>query len=72
MRRRTRKLIGAAVMIGFVLFYALTAMVLVQARPVQEAAAFVQTLIYAILGLGWVLPLLPLIKWMERRDPGDA
>lgn len=72
MRRRTRKLIGAAVMVGFVLVYALAAMVLAQARPVQEAPALVQTLIYAVLGLGWVLPLLPLIKWMERRDAGDA
>ena len=72
MRRRTRKLIGAALMIGFVIVYALVAMVLAQARPVQEAPGLVQTLIYAILGLGWILPLLPLIKWMERPDPDKA
>ncbi|MFX7724257.1 DUF2842 domain-containing protein [Acinetobacter baumannii] len=23
---------------------------------------------YVVLGLIWVLPLLPLIKWMERKD----
>ena len=72
MQRRTRKLIGAAVMIGFVTIYALVAMVFAQARPVQEAPALLQTLIYAILGLGWTLPLLPLIKWMERPDPDEA
>jgi uncharacterized membrane protein YuzA (DUF378 family) len=72
MRRRTRKLIGAAVMVGFVLVYALVAMVLAQARPVAEASPPLQMLIYAVLGLSWILPLLPLIKWMERPDRGDA
>jgi hypothetical protein len=72
MPRRTRKLIGAALMVGFVIVYALVAMVFAQARPVQEAPGLVQTLIYAILGLGWILPLLPLIKWMERADPDEA
>ena len=52
--------------------YALVAMVFAQARPVQEAPALLQTLVYAVLGLGWTLPLLPLIKWMERPDPGEA
>jgi uncharacterized membrane protein YuzA (DUF378 family) len=28
----------------------------------------VQTIAYIALGLAWVLPLLPLIKWMERKD----
>ena len=72
MRRRTRKLIGAAAMVGFVLAYALVAMVFAQSRPVAEAPALLQTLIYAILGLVWVLPLLSLIKWMERPDRGES
>lgn len=68
MRRRTRKLIGAAVMIGFVMVYAMVAMALAQARPVQNANSLVQTLVYVVLGLGWILPLMPLITWMERPD----
>jgi uncharacterized membrane protein YuzA (DUF378 family) len=59
-------------MVGFVIVYALVAMVFAQARPVAEAPALLQTLIYAALGLAWVLPLLPLIKWMERPDRGEA
>ena len=55
-------------MLAFVVFYALIAMALAQARPLQEASAFVQSLGYAILGLAWTLPLMPLIKWMERPD----
>jgi uncharacterized membrane protein YuzA (DUF378 family) len=65
-QQRTRKLIGAAVMLGFVIVYALLAMMLAQARPTQEAPVLLQTLIYAVLGLAWILPLMPLIRWMER------
>lgn len=68
--RRTRKLIGAFFALAFVIFYALVAMALAQARPLQEASGLVQGLAYAILGIAWILPLLPLIKWMERPDAG--
>ena len=40
-------------------------MALAQARPVQEANGLVQTLIFAVLGMAWVLPMMPLIRWME-------
>jgi hypothetical protein len=68
MPRRARKLIGSAVMLVFVVFYALIAMALAQSRPLQEAPALVQSLGYMILGLAWILPLMPLIKWMERAE----
>jgi hypothetical protein len=68
MTRRTRKLIGAAFMIAFVTVYALLAMALAQARALQEAGPLMQALGYALLGLVWVIPLFPLIKWMERSD----
>jgi hypothetical protein len=68
MPRRARKLIGSAVMLVFVVFYALIAMALAQSRPLQEANAIVQSLGYMVLGLAWVLPLMPLIKWMEQPD----
>ncbi|MBM3608751.1 MAG: DUF2842 domain-containing protein [Alphaproteobacteria bacterium] len=66
MNRRTKKLIGAAAMIIFVIVYALAAMALAQSRLLQEASKWVQTLFYAALGLGWIVPMFPLIKWMER------
>ncbi|MEA2857288.1 MAG: hypothetical protein QOH98_1609 [Methylobacteriaceae bacterium] len=66
MQQRTRKLIGAAAMLAFVIVYALLAMMLAQSRPTQEAPVLLQTLIYAVLGLAWILPLMPLIRWMER------
>ena len=68
MPRRARKFIGGGVMIVFVIFYALIAMALAQSRPLQEAPALIQSLGYMVLGLAWVLPLMPLIKWMEQPD----
>jgi hypothetical protein len=65
---RQRKLIGGCAMLVFVIVYALAAMALAQSRPLQEATGLLQTLGYVVLGLAWTLPLLPLIKWMERRD----
>ena len=65
MPRRTRKFIGAFAMLAFVIVYALAAMALAQARALQEANGAVQALGYAVLGLAWVFPLMPLIKWME-------
>ena len=67
MRQTHRKLIGTIVMIVFVCVYALVAMALAQGR-ITEASKPVQTIAYVVLGLIWVLPLLPLIKWMERKD----
>jgi len=68
MRKRLRKFIGSVTMVLFVTFYALAAMVLTQAQPVQHAAWYIQTLVYAALGMAWILPMMPLIKWMERPD----
>jgi len=62
---RSRKFVGAVAIIAFVVVYALAAMALSQARPVQSAPGLLQALIYAVLGMGWVLPVMPLIKWME-------
>lgn len=68
MRRRQRKLIGVMVTIPFVIVYALVAMALAQARFVQGAPDLLQWLYYAVIGMAWVLPLMPLIRWMERPD----
>lgn len=68
MTKRTRKLIGAFTVIFYVVVYALVAMALAQSRPVQEASGIAQGLIYAALGLAWIVPLLPLIAWMEKAD----
>jgi Protein of unknown function (DUF2842) len=68
MRRHVRKLIGAMVVIVFVPAYAVVATVLAQARLLQKAPTLIQMLCFAALGLSWILPMMPLINWMERPD----
>ena len=68
MPRRTRKFIGTVATILFVTIYALVAMALAQSRVVQSAPGVLQAAYYVVLGLAWILPLMPLIKWMERPD----
>ena len=65
---RIRKLIGALFMVVYVIIYALVAMALAQSRPLQEASPWLQPFLYAVLGLIWIVPLLPLITWMARED----
>ncbi|HEY8567407.1 MAG TPA: DUF2842 domain-containing protein [Beijerinckiaceae bacterium] len=71
MRRRLRKLIGTLFIIVFVPAYALIAMALAESR-IQTAPHALQVVSYVVLGLVWILPLMPLIRWMERPDPEGA
>ena len=71
MRRRTRKFIGTSAMLAFVGAYALVAMVVAQSNPVYHLPEWGQSIFFGVVGLAWVLPLLPLIRWMERPDPDD-
>ena len=32
--------------------------------PVIKASSLAETIYYVVAGLGWVLPAMPLIKWM--------
>jgi predicted membrane channel-forming protein YqfA (hemolysin III family) len=67
MGMRSRKLIGTVVMLGFIGFYALFAMAVAEGR-IRDASTAVQTIVYIVLGLIWVLPMLPLIRWMNKPD----
>jgi hypothetical protein len=71
---RIRKLIGAVALIILVVVWALVAMAVAQ-FPAVKANALLETLYYVLAGLGWVLPAMPLIRWMshgERRRIGDG
>ena len=71
MRKRTRKLVGTALILTFVLIYGPVAMALADSR-IAEAPQAVQVIAYLVLGLAWILPLMPLIRWMEKPDPDGA
>jgi hypothetical protein len=71
MHIRTRKLIGTVALFVLVTFWALLAMALAQA-PAISGNRWLATLYYAVAGLGWVLPAMPLIWWMARPDNRQA
>lgn len=64
---RTRKLIGTFAMIALVCVWALLAMAFAQVLAVTANPA-VQFAYYAIAGIGWILPAMPLISWMSKPD----
>ena len=64
---RIRKLIGTVVLLVLVTVWALVAMALAQA-PLISGNRIVEGLYYVLAGLGWILPAMPLIRWMSRPD----
>lgn len=65
---RLRKFIGLIVTLLWVILYALILTRL--AIDILPGAHWAVTLaFYAIGGLAWIAPLLPLIRWMQRPDP---
>jgi hypothetical protein len=68
MRVRTRKLIGTILLLLLATVWSLTAMVIAQV-PVIANSGWLQAAYYVVAGLGWVLPAMPLIKWMTGPPP---
>lgn len=65
---RLRKLIGLVLILVWIFVYAILAMRLA-VGILPDAHWLVALLFYAVCGLAWILPLLPLIRWMQRPDP---
>lgn len=64
---RLRKLIGAVALIVLVVTWALLAMALAQ-MPAIKGNGVIEVIYYVVVGLGWVLPAMPLVRWMSRPD----
>jgi hypothetical protein len=64
---RLRKFIGAFLLIALVVCWSLLAMAVAQ-FPVIKGNKLVEWLYFVAAGLGWVLPAMPLIRWMSRPD----
>ena len=65
---RLRKLIGLILILIWVFVYAVVLMrIAVDILP--EAHWSLKLAFYAIGGMSWIIPILPLIKWMQRPDP---
>ncbi|HSP48991.1 MAG TPA: DUF2842 domain-containing protein [Pseudolabrys sp.] len=64
---RIRKLIGTVALLVLVSVWGLLAMALAQS-VLTDINGFVAAIYYVVAGLGWVLPAMPVIKWMVRPD----
>ena len=64
MTLRTRKLLGAIFLLLLVAVWALLAMAVAQFvfSSTNSIAAWIY---YVVAGMGWVLPAMPLVRWMS-------
>ncbi|MFN3349837.1 DUF2842 domain-containing protein [Pseudorhodoplanes sp.] len=62
---RTRKLIGAILLLLLVTVWSLLAMALAQ-FAFSSPNAVAAWVFYVVAGLGWVFPAMPVIRWMEK------
>lgn len=67
MTTRTRKLFGAMALFVLVTVWALLAMAIAQFPPIFENP-WIAGIYYFLAGIGWVLPAMPLIKWMSKGE----
>jgi Protein of unknown function (DUF2842) len=71
MRIRTRKLIGTIGLLALVTAWALAMMAFAQ-FALRAQSGWVVVLFYLVAGLGWVLPAMPLVSWMQRADNSSS
>ena len=64
---RTRKFIGAIALLVLVVVWSLLGMAAAQ-MPVIAGSGWLQAIYYVVVGIGWVLPAMPIISWMARPD----
>ena len=62
---RLRKFIGTVALLVLVIVWALVAMALAQAPAIHDSTAL-SAAYYVIAGLGWILPAMPIITWMDK------
>ena len=64
---RIRKFLGAIALILLAAIWSLLGMVLAQ-LPVIANSGWLQAVYYVVVGMGWMLPAMPIVSWMLRPD----
>ncbi len=65
MSLRSRKFVGAILLIVLVVGWSLLAMAFAQI-VLPSAGGLAAFVYYAVAGIGWIFPAMPLIAWMSR------
>ena len=64
---RTRKFLGAIALILLAAAWSLLGMAMAQ-MPAIANSGWLQAVYYVVVGIGWVLPAMPVVSWMLRPD----
>lgn len=64
---RTRKFLGTIALLVLVFVWSLLGMTVAQ-TPWLANSGLLQAIFYVVAGLGWVLPAMPIVAWMQRAD----
>jgi hypothetical protein len=67
---RLRKFLGTIALFVLVIVWALVAMALAQSPPIHDSTA-ASIAYYVIVGIGWVLPAMPIVAWMSPRRSSE-
>lgn len=62
---RLKKFIGLFAILILMGFYALVVMTIAVAR-LMDSPHWVQVVYFMVAGMAWALPVMPIIRWMER------
>lgn len=73
MSLRSRKLVGSIVLFTWMVVFALLAMAVIAMLP-SRPHPLIEMVMYAVLGVAWIIPLKPLFIWMGKgkSEPIDA
>lgn len=69
MNARNKKLLGVLLLTGLLVVWVAGAATIADLVPAHWLA---QLLYFAIAGVGWSAPAIPLIRWMNREPKGPA
>ena len=67
MNQRTRKLIGAFLLVGSIVLWSVLATAIYLALP-EGLPGLVLIVYFITAGMGWLLPSMIIIRWMARPD----
>ena len=71
MTQRNRKLIGAFLLVGSIIAWSILATWIYLLLP-EGLPGLVLIAFFIAAGMGWVLPAMPLIRWMARPDRANT
>jgi hypothetical protein len=64
---RTRKLFGTIALLLLATVWSLMGMMVAQ-TPWLASSGLLQAIFYVVAGMGWVLPAMPIVSWMQRPE----